>query len=185
MKSCKIKRENESLIQLTEKIETLENELKQVKCQKSTITNNTTNIQQNISIKNYGCESVSHLPKDFLTSCFMMKNIPSLIENLHFDEDCQENKNIKLKSLKHKIINVFQDDKWVSKPADTVLDELVNKGQTILCKHYKDNKEDVCEEMSIEEIDDVILWLTQIWENNERIRRPLKIELVALLENYR
>lgn len=191
VKMCKMKCDDNLIEKLSSKMEALEKELNEFKqCTKVQCTSHTS-IQQNninqmhIHINNYGHETTDHLPKDFITSCFMMKNIPSLIENLHFDNDCPQNKNIKLKSLKHKIINVYEDDKWIAKPADSILDELVNKGQTILKKHYRNNKEDVQEDMTEEEIDEVIEWLTQIWENNEKIRKPLKMELIALLENYR
>lgn len=172
-------------------IEMLKKEVKQLKeelqIQKETNKGNVTNIisNNNYNINNYGNESLDHLPNDFLTSCFMFKNMPSLIENIHFDPDCPRNKNIQLKSLKHKLIKVYQDEKWNTKPADNVLDELVNKGQTILKKHFRDNRQEVEEEMSTEEIDEVVDWLAQIFEDNEKIRRPLKQELLALLDNYR
>lgn len=192
LKKCKEKHEQSVIENLTIKMESLEKELQDVK--KTTVSNtvNTTNTIKNqnnhivsININNYGKETLDHLPNDFLTSCFMFKNMLSLVENIHFDPDCPQNKNIKLQSLKHKFVKVYEDDKWVAKPADHILDELVDKGQTILRRHYRNNKEEVEEEMSSEEVEEVVEWLAQIFENNERIRRPLKQELLALLENYR
>ncbi len=171
-------------------IEMLKNEVKQLKeelaVHKQTNKGGVTNIiNNNFNINSYGSESLDHLPNQFLTSCFMFKNMQSLIENIHFDPDCPQNKNIQLKSLKHKLIKVYQDEKWNTKPADNVLDELVNKGQTILKKHFRDNREEVEEEMSSEEINEVIEWLAQIFENYEKIRQTLKRELLALLDNFR
>lgn len=187
VKNCKHK--IDIIEKLTTEMEALKKELQEVK--KNTSSVNTQNIENQTTtnysfhINNYGNETLDHLPNDFLTSCFMFKNILSLMENIHFDPDCPQNKNIKLQSLKHKLVKVYQDDKWIAKPADHVLDELVNKGQTILRRHYRNNREEVEEEMSKEEIDEVVNWLTQIFEDNEKIRRPLKHELVALLDTYR
>ena len=189
LKTCKGKTESDAIQTLTSKMEALEKELQEVKNKTilNTVNNQSIENQTNYSIhiNSYGQETLDHLPNDFLTSCFMFKNMLSLLENIHFDPDCPQNKNIKLQSLKHKLIKVYQDDKWIAKPAEHVLDELVNKGQTILRRHYKNNREEVEEEMSKEEIDEVVEWLSQIFENNEKIRKPLKHELVALLDNFR
>jgi hypothetical protein len=176
---CKSK-PNSDIEMLKIEVKNLKEKLQEHKYSKINVTNII-----NTNINNYGNESLDHLPNDFLTSCFMFKNMQSLIENIHFDPDCPQNKNIQLKSLKHKLVKVYQDEKWNTKPADNVLDELVNKGQTILKKHFRDNREEVEEEMSSEEIDEVIEWLAQIFENNEKIRQTLKKELLALLDNFR
>lgn len=138
-----------------------------------------------INLNNFGSETLEHLPSEFLTSCFMSKDIPTLIENIYFDDECPENHNVKLKSSKQKTMQVFADGKWRVKPANNVMDELVNKGQTILKKHYRGNKTDVHEEMTEDEIDDVLHWLNQIWHNNVKIRASLKGELMALFQTYK
>jgi hypothetical protein len=188
MKTCKSQTKHTDVIQqLTSKVCELEKEIEKVKNIQvhNHTTINTQNNQMNININNYGNETLNHIPADIIQYCFMMKDIPSLIENIHFDKECPENKNIQLKSLKHKIINIYQDNKWIAKPADSVLNDLVNKSHTILKKHYKNNTTVVEEDMSPNEIDDVIEWLTQIWNNNEKIRKPLKTEIIAVLQNYR
>lgn len=164
MTTCKSKpKESTSDIEMLKKeVKKLKEELKSHKETKG----NVNTIISTYNINNYGSESLDHLPNDFLTSCFMFKNMPSLIENIHFDPDCPRNKNIQLKSLKHKLIKVYQDEKLNTKPADYVLDELVDKGQTILKKDFKNNRQEVEEEMSSEEIDEVVEWLAKIFKDH-------------------
>ena len=154
----------------------------------SYITSNSHNsIQQNmntININNFGHETHEHLPLDFLTSCFMFKNMPSLVENTHFDPDCPTNHNIKLQSFKAKTVKVYDDGKWKYKTADGVLDEMINKGHYILYKHYRKNTEDIEGEMSEEEIAEVLDWLRQIDHKETKIIAPLKSELLNMLRNF-
>lgn len=190
-KSCK-KRPCENVELLKEEMSIIKKELELVKKQvndqknQTSINNvNTNNNVTNIHINSFGRENLDHLPKDFLTSCFMMKNIPSLIENIYFDEECPENHNVKLRSSKNKTANVYDDGKWRISPVDKIIDEMVNKGQTILSKHYKYNKEFVEEEMSEDEIMEVIDWLQKIWNDNVKVRKPLKEDIMAILMSYK
>lgn len=174
---------------LVEKVKELEN-----KCNQPTnttnngtinnITNNNT-VNNYIVLRNFGSETLDHLPNHFLTSCFMMQDIPSLIENIFFDNECPENHNVKLKSIKNKMVEVYQDNKWTTKKSDEVLNQLVDKGSTILQRHYKRNPEDIKADMTEEEINDILDWLYQIVRDNEKIRKSIKDALLAMMDNYR
>lgn len=190
-KICK-KKDIDNVDNLKEEMNNLKQELERVKHQvnnqscQTNINNVNNNITtNNIQINSFGQENLDHLPKDFLTSCFMMKNIPSLIENIYFDEECPENHNVKLRSSKNKTANIYDDGKWKVRPVDRIIDEMVNKGQTILSKHYKFNKECVEEEMSEDEIMEVIDWLQKIWNDNIKVRKPLKEDIMAILMSYK
>lgn len=147
------------------------------------ITNNT--IQNNITIKSFGSESLDHIPVEQLTHYFMMKDIPALIRNIHFDDECKENRNVLLKSVKHGTSVTYQDGDWVVQRTDSVVKQLVDKGQTILKKHYRGNKSHLECEMTDEEIQETLLWLVDVFQNKKQTLLPLKRELLALLENYR
>lgn len=138
-----------------------------------------------ININSFGREDINHLPLEFMTSCFMMKNIPALIENIYFDDDYPQNKTIKLKSLKNKTVLIHDSGHWITKPTNRVLDELIDKGQTLLKKHYIKNPSDVHDDMSHDEIEDVLSWLQEIWNENIRVRSSIKNDLMAILETYR
>ena len=179
---CTLKN-NKEINELKKEIENLKTMMEHTK---GSINNvNTNNNVTNIQINSFGRENLDHIPKDFLTSCFMMKNIPSLIENIYFDEECPENHNVKLRSSKNKTANVYDDGKWRISPVDKIIDEMVNKGQTILSKHYKYNKEFVEEEMSEDEIMEVIDWLQKIWNDSVKVRKPLKEDIMAILMSYK
>lgn len=182
MKTCKLNNNKEEINELKKEIEKLKTILEHSTGNINNVNNITTN---NIQINSFGQENLDHLPKDFLTSCFMMKNIPSLIENIYFDEECPENHNVKLRSSKNKTANIYDDGKWKVRPVDRIIDEMVNKGQTILSKHYKFNKECVEEEMSEDEIMEVIDWLQKIWNDNIKVRKPLKEDIMAILMSYK
>lgn len=183
-KTCKSKQTQQDIQDLKSEIAMLKQKLEQQTSTTSIGTiNNITN--NNIQINNYGHETLNHLPNEFLTSCFMMKDIPSLIENIYFDDDCPENHNVKLKSSKNKTVKIYDEGKWKIRPADRIIDEMVNKGQTILSKHYKYNKECVVEDMNEQEIDEVVDWLHKIWHDNIKVRQPLKEDIMSILMSYK
>jgi hypothetical protein len=168
----------EKIYKLTKDLE----ETKKTHLYNITITNTYNN---NININSFGREDINHLPLEFMTSCFMMKNIPALIEHIYFDDDYPQNKTIKLKSLKNKTVLIYDSGHWITKPTNRVLDELINKGQTLLKKHYIKNPSDVHDDMSHDEIEDVLSWLQEIWNENIRVRSSIKNDLMAILETYR
>lgn len=177
-------------------IEVLKNEVAQLKQQlllptaASNITHNngtmnTYNIQNNITLNNYGRETIEHLSKEFLTDCFVRQDIPTLIENMLYDKEVPENRTVRLKSIKNKLVEVHKDNNWVTQSSETVLNDLVDQGSTILRKHYRKNEEDVRNELSEEELEDVLRWLWKVIEDNEKIRKPIKESLLAVLDTYR
>lgn len=174
----------ENLENLIEKeITSLKNEIQK---SKAPITQN--NITQNIgtiNINSFGREDINHLPLEFMTSCFMMKNIPALIENIYFDDDYPENKTVKLKSLKNKTVLIHDSGHWITKPTSRILDELIDKSQTLLKRHYIKYPNEVQDDMSQDEIKEVLEWLQEIWKQNIRVRTSIKTDLMAILETYR
>ena len=117
------------------------------------ITQNNTNIT--INIASFGQEDTKHIESltDFLTSCFMDKNIVDVIEKLHFDKKYPQNQNVRLKSLKHKMMETYVDGKWVVTDKDETLNRLVDKGTNIIRFHTKRNKQKVMDECEEEEED--------------------------------
>ena len=84
-----------------------------------------------------------------------------------------------------KMIQVFEEDKWVTKPSEEVLDRLVDKGSTILRVHYRRNTTEIENDMTYSEIDKVLDWLRGIVNNNEKIRKPIKDKLLTIMDTYR
>jgi hypothetical protein len=67
--------------------------------------------------------------------------------------------------------------------ADEALEEMINKGHTILSKHYKKNTGEIEEEMSEEEVQEVLDWLQKIYLKESRLIIPLKKQLMIVLCN--
>jgi hypothetical protein len=186
--SCKKNPRNNTQDDITilqKKIEDLQQEVHELKKgQVTSISNkNTINNNNNIHINNFGRETIDHLPNDFLTSCFMFQNMRSLVENTYFDKDCPSNHTITLKSMKNKTVKVYDDGDWKTMLADEALEEMINKGHTILSKHYKKNTGEIEEEMSEEEVQEVLDWLQKIYLKESRLIIPLKKQLMIVLCN--
>ena len=137
LKTCKKKKEAESLVVIqNEEITKMKQEIEMLKKCKSVVNNNTnnstttnsnnnnTNMINNIHINNYGDENLKHLrSKDFANLLSgIYSAVPKLIEKIHFDPEHPENQNIKFTNKKFPYLKVMKDDKW----------QLVNKKHELL-----------------------------------------------------
>lgn len=103
--------------------------------------NNVVSNTININVNQFGNETLSHLTMDFLSHCLMnpTKGITKLIENIHYNDDVPENKNIRFKSNKNNTFEKYSDEQWIECDASNTLDELIKRGYRVLSKHYADN----------------------------------------------
>lgn len=182
-KICKKKPNELELIK--QEIQTLKSKLE---TSASHITNNTQNVHViqnfNIHLKEFGFENVSHLSKDFLNYCFANKKLVELIDNIHFYKECPENHNVRLKSKKQELMEVFENGNWVVKDQDQTLTELIEKGYRILYRHGKQNKDTIMEEEEIDddEFQEIHRWLERIYED-QNSQKPLKRDLIIRFIN--
>jgi len=104
---------------------------------------NTTNIQSNIkntiTLNNYGNENLSHITDKLKTQLVKIPYgmIPKLIEQVHFNDEHPENKNIALTNSRDNKIKVFSDNKWVYKDKEETINDLVDGKYYILDAHYE------------------------------------------------
>lgn len=153
------------------------------------ITNyNGCNVQQNnnIILQNFGSEKVDHLPSSYLSWCFANKEegIKTLIQDIHFDKECPENHNVRLKSSKKELMEVYNDGRWVVSDQDKVLTELIEKGYRVLRKHGRKNKTNVMDDENLEEqeVNEIVEWLENVYDD-KREQKPIKRELLLLFLN--
>tara|TARA_B110001450_G_C17622973_1_gene481965 strand:+ start:243 stop:968 length:726 start_codon:yes stop_codon:yes gene_type:complete len=101
----------------------------------TTITNNTNNIQLN----SYGKEDMSHITDTFKTKMIKIPYgaIPKMIEEVHFNENKPENKNILLTNKSDNKIKVFSGNKWVYKNKDEILNNLIDGKYFLIDSHYE------------------------------------------------
>ena len=101
-------------------------------------TNNiiTTN---NININSYGKEDMSHITDTFKTQMLNSpyKMIPKMIEEVHFNENKPENKNIFLPNKKDNKIKIFTNNKWIYKNKDQIIHDLIDGKYFIMDTHYE------------------------------------------------
>ena len=96
---------------------------------------------QNIILNNYGSEDLSHITDTFKTQMlkipYMM--IPKMIEQVHFNKEKPENKNIAFTNKKENRLKVYTDNKWIYKNKKDVISNLVDKNYHNLDTHYDKN----------------------------------------------
>jgi len=102
----------------------------------------TTNIQNNIILNNYGNEDLSHITDSLKNKLLKIPYgaIPKMIEAIHFNDDKPENKNIVIPNKKENLVKIFQGDKWVYKNKTDTITDLVDSKYTIIDEHYEEMK---------------------------------------------
>ena len=106
-------------------------------------SNNTTN--NNIILNSYGKEDLSHITNILKTLLikgpFMM--IPKLIEEIHFNKEKPENKNICYPNKKNNIVKVYKNDEWKYFNKEELMEGLMADSYYILDVHYDENGDNV------------------------------------------
>ena len=100
------------------------------------ITTNTTN---NLNINSYGKEDMSHISDAFKTQMLSTpyNMIPKMIEQVHFNDNKPENKNILLPNKKENKIKIFTNNKWTYRSKDDILNDLIDGKYFIMDTHYE------------------------------------------------
>jgi hypothetical protein len=150
-------------------------------------TNN--NVQQNnvtINLNSFGSENIAHLESDieYLTQCLLNKDVISLLENIHFDTEHPENRNVRIKNVKKEFMEKFMNGRWIISDQGEILDELLNKGYRILHYFSRRNKSHIIKEYEdIEnEYEEMQDWLEDLY-SDAKLRNPLKRKLLILFMN--
>lgn len=155
--------------------------------------NNTVNNQININLstplREFGFENKDAIPESLISTCFMFLRFRDLLENLHCDPNFPENHNVRLKSLKNKTMEVYQNKKWNVIPLQNGLKDLIYKAITIFRDYVNDNKNRIIEEeMDERELETNLKELKKIEEYvsvNKQCLLPIVKDITAMLETYR
>ena len=125
-------------------IKIMSDEIQSLKSQNNNIvmTNNnignTHNIQNNITIKAYGTEDISHITdkdyKNLFTKCNSL--IPTLIELIHFNEDKPENTNVYISNIKSPYAYVYDGHKWNLMNKDEIIDDIYDNKCLIIIDKF-------------------------------------------------
>lgn len=154
-----------------------------------TNNNNTNNTQNNqnihIHLRDFGQEDLSYLPNEFLSRCFVEKDIVRLLENIHCDQEHPENQNIRVKSQKRNQIETRENNRWKIKDEDEALTECIQNGYRILVRHgFRKKKEIIEEELDFneDEYHSIRDWLEGMY-NDRKEQKPIKRQLLLLFLN--
>lgn len=108
----------------------------------NTINNNTQN-NYIININSFGNEDLSHITIDdynkYLNGFF--PGFVKFIEKVHFDKNMPENHNMCLSNLKSKYMHVYENNGWILKERNDVIENLVNKKYDMLVDKYDELEE--------------------------------------------
>lgn len=160
-----------------------------------TITNNTTNIHQNIIVlNNFGNETYEHIGHDFLDCCIRndVSGMKSLIEKIHFSDEVPENKNVRLKSSKNRLVEVAHSQNWIVKDANDAMETMIRKGNRLLLRFFNemneidevedDHDEDPLEVQIRNRIYDTLMELS---DKNSKRYHSLRRRIFAMLMDHR
>ena len=135
-----------------------------------------------VNLNSFGKENISHITeKDYnkyLTGFF--PGFIKFIEKIHFDDKMPENHNIFVTNLKSKYMYIYDEDKWISKEKDDIIDNIIRKNYNLL-----DGK---CEEYENKEINENIINKFRQFQKNyidEESQKNTKKDVLLLLYNNR
>jgi ribosomal protein L37AE/L43A len=137
---------------LNERITSMENMLHQIAerlaqspPQNITVNNNSTttvnvtntgNVTNNILLNSFGSEYTNHITSELSSRC-LNKGIYGIIDMLdliYFNENIPQNHNVKLKSLKNMLVEVFKDSDWETRDFVATVDNMISASRNHLMK---------------------------------------------------
>lgn len=149
-------------------------------------TNSQVNNNNHYPLRAFGEENKECLSLEDLGDYFFMNlDFKKLIENLHFDPDYPENQNIRIKSSKRNLMEIYRGNKWDIVTFVNGLSEVLQNGNKIFRDYHSNNKETIQDEMTKEELEALVEKMNKIDNLNTEVVKPLYKEMIALLENYR
>ena len=112
--------------------------------------------------------------------------IPKMIEAVHFNDKCPENKNISLTNKKENKIKIFKDNKWVYQGKEETIKALVDGKYLILDSFYEDRYENEEDSECDSQTKTNYIKFREFFENDDKeLIENLKRECELVLLNNR
>lgn len=134
-----------------------------------------------LKLRNFGEENTAAIPDTFIRNIFLDLQYNTLFENLHCDPDYPENHNVRIKSTKRQLLEIYKNDIWNVTPFKIGLEEIYKKLKRIFLDYYDKYVNWVEEDMSKDEIDEVLEELDT--ELSSKIS-PIKNEFLSIMETH-
>ena len=143
-------------------------------------TNNITTIgrdQNIIIVNNFGEENIEHLLKDenFVKKCIEspINSIHSYLDNVHFDKEHPENRNIKMTNLLGPYMDYIKEGKWNKIEKNILIPKIIDKSidtiDEIIDYNKEDSDDDIIDYSKEDSDDDVIDYNKDINDNKWKI----------------
>jgi hypothetical protein len=110
----------------------------------NTNTNNCHNTANNaetinqiyITYHNFGEENKDYITAEFARDCFEKgeNGIISMLNKIYFNEEHNENHNVRMKSLKNQLVDVFSNKKWVTKGFNDTVKKMIHTSSDEIMK---------------------------------------------------
>lgn len=129
-------------------------------------SHNTTNniVNNHIHINAFGKEDLSHITKAFLTQSVRRrdKGLVELMKKIHFDKKVPANRNLRIRNKKKSLIEYHNGKKWMYGDKSTVLNDVMDKGQTMMQDHFDEYEKSIREIAPKYWYDAIKDWLTKV-----------------------
>lgn len=92
--------------------------------------------KDNNSILSYNNTNKNFLTDEMISKCMEKQNmcVPEMIKLVHFNNIHPENRNIYISNLKTNYVMVYEDEKWIVKNRDQMLDKLIADNEKFMHK---------------------------------------------------
>lgn len=142
-------------------------------------SNNVYNI--NLTINKFGNEDRTYLSKDKILQILNMgfQSIPELIKETHFNKDYPQNHNIYITNLNKKTLLIYDGDRWLLTPKDSILNDIILNNEEFIINNYDELKE----KLSIQAVNRLDKFISEI--DNPDYIYLLKDTIQLILYNYR
>jgi hypothetical protein len=107
--------------------------------------------------------------------------VTDLLNQIHFHPDYPENRNIRIKSKKQKLLEKYEDKGWVKCDQNNTLDEMIRKGYKILFAHFINKKD---QDSDLKEREDYVSkWFIDLCSQTGNEYYRLRRDLYLLIMN--
>lgn len=184
--------------QQKQQIEDLSKQIKQSTLKAKTINNNVQNNVQNNNIvinspyplRKFGQEFTDYITDDFFDDVFFdtgltHQSFTALLKLLHFDPDFPENHNVRIKSSKRQLMEIFRGDHWDIVTFVNGIREMIMNGRNRFKEYYDKNKEDIHYGLTKEELENVLNILDNIEQQLSSIIKSSQNDIIAVMETHR
>lgn len=148
---------------------------------------NTTIVKSKLNT--FGYENIDYVDDEVFKDCFKGCTILPLLEFLHFHPCHPENHNLRIRNIHKKILEYYEEGRWITEDKDSILDDVIRVCYRRLCTYYKKHQDTIYKEIREENngynakrsIQCLTLWLERLESDNEDLfakMRPLVLEKI-------